>query len=73
MVSKSEFISSDPGSFPGRGEHDLLCNSDVVNLLLKSNLGRGRPNFAILECSNYRWENDAAGSWERWESGKVER
>ena len=37
MVSKSEFISSDPRSFPRRRENDLCLNSDIMNLLLKTN------------------------------------
>ena len=35
VVNTSEFQTSRPRSFPGRGEYDLLFNADIVNLLLK--------------------------------------
>lgn len=54
MVSKSEFISSDPRSFPGRRENDLCLNSDIMNLLLKTNGWKNRPIsfcFGVLQLS----------------------
>ena len=39
MVTKSELKSSDPRSFPGGVNMNLLFNSDIVNLLLKNNVG----------------------------------
>ena len=47
VVNTSEFQTSWPRSFPGRGEYDLLFNVDIVNLLLKKQWGR-RPNFLIF-------------------------
>lgn len=62
MVSKSEFISSDPRSFPGRRENDLCLNSDIMNLLLKTSGWKNRPilfYFGVLQLS--------LGEVERWE------
>ena len=62
MVSKSEFISSDPRSFPGRREYDLCLNSDIMNLLLKTSGWKNRPilfYFGVLQLS--------VGEVERWE------
>ena len=41
VANTPEFQSSGPGSFPGRGECDLLFNLDIVKLLLKNNGGGG--------------------------------
>ena len=50
MVNTSYFHSSDPKSFPGEGEYDLLVNVDRVNFLLKNIEGgrNRRPNFVIF-------------------------
>ena len=39
VVNPSESQSSDPKSFPGRGDYDFLFNVDIVNLPLKNNGG----------------------------------
>ena len=44
------FISSGRGSIPGRGRHDLLFNSDIVNLLLKANGGDTEGLILLLSC-----------------------
>ena len=41
VVNTSEFQTSRPRSFPGRGKYDLLFNVDIVNLLLKKQWGGG--------------------------------
>ena len=41
VVNTSEFQTSWPRSFPGRGEYDLLFNVDIVNLLLKKQWAEG--------------------------------
>ena len=49
MVRKPKFQYSGPRCFPGGQNMDLLFNSDIVNLLLKTNRGRDRrPNFAVF-------------------------
>ena len=47
--------------FPGRGLENvnLLFDSDMVNLLLKTSGGRDRPNFVILVV----WSALIVGSW----------
>ena len=40
---------------------DLLFNSDIVNLLLKTNVGERRPSVAILQCYHCRWEGGEVG------------
>ena len=39
MVNKSELKPSGLRPFPGKGEY-MLFNSDIVNLLLKTSVGR---------------------------------
>ena len=65
MVNKSEFKYNSPTSFPGTENMNLLFNSDIVNLLLKTNVGRERrANVAILDCFNYWWKGgEVGGSW----------
>ena len=65
MVNKSEFKHNSPTSFLGTGNMNLLFNSDIVNLLLKTNVGRERrTNVAILDCFNCWWEGgEVGGSW----------
>ena len=49
MVNVSEFNSSDPSSFPGRAEFNLLFNVDIVNPLLKNKTGKDRrPHFVVV-------------------------
>ena len=48
VANTPEFQSSGPGSFPGRGECDLLFNLDIVKLLLKNNGGGGDTEHLIL-------------------------
>ena len=49
MVNVSESNSSDPSSFPGRAEFNLLFNVDIANPLLKNERGRDRrPHFVIV-------------------------
>ena len=64
MVSWLANQSSNPAvgdRFPGGENMNLLYNSDIVSLLLKTNAGRDRrPNFVclifcILECFNCWW------------------
>ena len=47
--STSEFNSGGSRSFPVRRKYILLFNSNVLNFLLKTNVGRNRrPNFVIF-------------------------
>ena len=49
MVNVSESNSSDPRSFPGRAEFNLLFNVDIVNPLLKNKTWRDRrPHFVVV-------------------------
>ena len=48
MVSKSEFIFSDPRSFRSRRENDLCLNSDIVKLLLKTSGWKKRSIFFLF-------------------------
>ena len=54
MVSKSEFKSQWSGIVPRDEENmNFLFNSDIVNLLLKTNVGKDkRPNFVIFIASS---------------------
>ena len=62
MVRKSEFKSNSTTSFPGMENMNLLFNSDIVNLLLKTNVGRDRrTNVVILDCFNCWWEGGEVG------------
>ena len=65
MVNKSEFKYNSPISFLGTENMNLLFNSDIVNLLLKTNVGRERrTNVAILDCFNCWWDGgEVGGSW----------
>ena len=50
---------------------NLLSNSNIMNLLLKINVGRGkRPNVVILEWFDCRWEGGEVGSWKGSEAGR---
>ena len=50
MVSKLKFQSVVRDRFLGGENMDLVFNSDIVNLLLKTNAGRDRrPNSVIFE------------------------
>ena len=46
MVSKSEFKSRD--RFPGGESINFLFNSDIANLLLKTNEGRDRRSYFVI-------------------------
>ena len=47
---------------------------DIVNPLLKTNVGRERRcNVVILECFNCCWEGGEVERWERWEIGELGR
>ena len=62
MVSKSEFIFSDPRSFRSRRENDLCLNSDIVKLKNQW-VEKKTYFFFILECFSYRWERWRGGSF----------
>ena len=50
---------------------NLLSNSNIMNLLLKINVGRGkRPNVVILEWFDCRWEGGEVGRWKGSEAGR---
>ena len=52
------------GLFPGRENVNLLSDSNIMNLLLKINVGRGKsPNVVILEWFDCRWEGGEVGRW----------
>ena len=51
---------------------NLLFNSDIVNILLKTNVRTKKANVVIFECFNCRWEVVKLGRWEDGEAGKVE-
>ena len=60
MVNASGFNTSDRRSFPGEGNMYLLFNSDIMNLLLKTNGERNRrPNFVIFVV----WSTLIVGGW----------
>ena len=65
MVNKSVFKYNSPTSFPEMENMNLLFNSDNVNILLKTNVGRERrTNDVILDCFNCWWEGgDVGDSW----------
>ena len=48
MVNTSGFQSSNPISFPGKGEYDFLLNADTVNILLKNIEGRHRRPYSVI-------------------------
>ena len=60
MVNTSYFHSSDPKSFPGEGEYDLLVNVDRVNFLLKNNKGKDRKSHFFIFVV---WKALIAGGW----------
>ena len=59
MVSTSELHSSDPRSFSGRSDYNLLFNVDNENVLLKNNGRRDRRphfvNFVVWKALIVGW------------------
>ena len=48
--------------FPGGENMNLFFNSDIVNLLLKTNVRTKKAcDVVILECFNCRWEGGEVG------------
>ena len=43
-----------------------LFNSDIVNILLKTNVGTKKANVVIFDCFNCRWEGGEVGKVGGW-------